>query len=756
MKKSQYVTLLLLGLLVIGVTGGVWTSNEFIYKPSLGARGQTEKNSFDVGMDRVDNRLGKEIWVGDPNIGATLQDAITGIGPASVMLHLPAGTHSIAANLTIPVNVTLKPERGAMLSVADTKTLTVNGGFDPGLYQCVTCTGSGTVVFGNLVPKVYAEWFGAVSDNSTDCTAAFNLAANIARASACKRLAFPGGAHINDSGPSYRVSGQLDLTSLNIESNGMIYSTYAGTRVKLGSLGAGYSADRLDIKLNVNGTKDWTNANIINIWVSQTNYSTFDLSSANGTVGIMFEAGNSGCCYNTITLRQIQNHKIGFEVHVASGNNTGWANENLVLGGSWNNGANTGAECCIKLLGEGQQGITDWIFEKPSLEYTDGAAAIITTKASFCDFRDVRFECGAIPVALFNAGCVKNMVTLASSNQKPYTWSVDPSGTSASNCDVKMVADGPPHRLNNVTSFDAAYHDGTYLHFPGFQMFSYADSGIVAYRKQAPVGSTGLTDGNNGPALAKNTSSNNAVGLTVKFIDDTEHTLYAKKLYVKYGLAAAGDYGTLMVKCWDANGTILSGTSPAYVQGYRWSAGTNYYLLSYTSPMQTLCFHPNVATAMIGVISGGSAAIGCTGLEVYSPYQAAGYLSYPGPKELPGCLYAANAPTKWHFQVGEKVLNDAPATGAPQGWVCAKRTETTLTANGSGGDTAITVNSIAGIASGDVIGVKLNTGLYHFTTVNGAPTGSTVTLTAALPGSGVAANSGNSVVANLWKAMPNL
>ena len=131
-------------------------------------------------------------------------------------------------------------------------------------------------------------------------------------------------------------------------------------------------------------------------------------------------------------------------------------------------------------------------------------------------------------------------------------------------------------------------------------------------------------------------------------------------------------------------------------------------------------------------------------------------LEHTGPREIPGCLYAANAPTKWHFRVGERVLNDAPATGQPQGWVCIKRTGTTLTANGSGGNTTITVASITGIASGDIIGIKLDTGLYHFTTVNGAPAGSTVTLTAALPGSGVVATSGNAVVANLWKAMPNL
>ena len=79
------ISVLLLGLLLTGVFTlpawtGTLTTNKFFYKPSLGARGDTEKKSFDASMDRIDARLGKEIWVGDPNYGTTFQDAITAIG----------------------------------------------------------------------------------------------------------------------------------------------------------------------------------------------------------------------------------------------------------------------------------------------------------------------------------------------------------------------------------------------------------------------------------------------------------------------------------------------------------------------------------------------------------------------------------------------------------------------------------------------------------------------------------------------------
>jgi hypothetical protein len=70
--------------------------------------------------------------------------------------------------------------------------------------------------------------------------------------------------------------------------------------------------------------------------------------------------------------------------------------------------------------------------------------------------------------------------------------------------------------------------------------------------------------------------------------------------------------------------------------------------------------------------------------------------------------------------------------------------ETELTAAAANGASTITVASIAGIAATYKIGVQLDSGTFQWTTVNGAPVGSTVTLTAALTG---AAASGNLVVA---------
>ena len=67
---------------------------------------------------------------------------------------------------------------------------------------------------------------------------------------------------------------------------------------------------------------------------------------------------------------------------------------------------------------------------------------------------------------------------------------------------------------------------------------------------------------------------------------------------------------------------------------------------------------------------------------------------------------------------------------------------TTLSAAASSGAGTLTVTSITGISSGDYVGVLMDSGSWHWTTVNGAPSGSTVTLTDVTTG---AAASGKTV-----------
>jgi hypothetical protein len=67
---------------------------------------------------------------------------------------------SITADQAIPANVALKISHGAILSIATTKTLTINGGLEAGLYQIFSCSGTGKVTFGyDAAKEVYPEWW---------------------------------------------------------------------------------------------------------------------------------------------------------------------------------------------------------------------------------------------------------------------------------------------------------------------------------------------------------------------------------------------------------------------------------------------------------------------------------------------------------------------------------------------------------------------------------------------------------------------
>lgn len=111
-----------------------------------------------------------------PNDGAT--DARSAIAAAAAdagggTLFFPPGTYKISSNITLDEHLVFA--QGAMLSIDNGITVTITGTIKAGLWQIAT--GSGTLALSaGSCPHVVPEWWGAVGDGSTDCTAAFNLA----------------------------------------------------------------------------------------------------------------------------------------------------------------------------------------------------------------------------------------------------------------------------------------------------------------------------------------------------------------------------------------------------------------------------------------------------------------------------------------------------------------------------------------------------------------------------------------------------
>uniref|UniRef100_A0A6H1Z7M4 Putative pectate lyase n=1 Tax=viral metagenome TaxID=1070528 RepID=A0A6H1Z7M4_9ZZZZ len=92
---------------------------------------------------------------------ADLATAISTIGATQCQLIIDASV--TADDATFPSTLSVEIQKGAIITVPTTKTLTINGPFSSGLYQVFDCTGTpaGVVVFGaGSVKEIYPQWWG--------------------------------------------------------------------------------------------------------------------------------------------------------------------------------------------------------------------------------------------------------------------------------------------------------------------------------------------------------------------------------------------------------------------------------------------------------------------------------------------------------------------------------------------------------------------------------------------------------------------
>jgi hypothetical protein len=182
--------------------------------------------------------------------------------------------------------------------------------------------------------------------------------------------------------------------------------------------------------------------------------------------------------------------------------------------------------------------------------------------------------------------------------------------------------------------------------------------------------------------------------------------------------------------------------------GFTWDSGANYLVVkSNVSTALIVIRNSAVAFVKFDIASGG----GATNVPFRRLSMQKVTFGLPAGEHSESLAHVPQAPAVsasptigFAPEVGFKVSNTAG------GWFTATRAlDTTLSAASAGGTTTVTLTSVTGVTSGDVLGVELDTGAWHWTTVSGAPAGNTVTLAAALP---AAAASGRRAVSNGWTA----
>ncbi|MCP4247384.1 MAG: hypothetical protein GY778_10090 [bacterium] len=342
--------------------------------------------------------------------------------------------------------------------------------------------------------------------------------------------------------------------------------------------------------------------------------------------------------------------------------------------------------------------------------------------------------------------------------------------------------------------FKHAYFDGAEWHIPGFSVLKVPDGDI---RPTAPWGFIEKVADNG--TVYGGIARGYAVGVRLHFeYDDPD--LEPRSLHVaRQGEGPRGrgpDWRwRLFIKCFRGQ-TVLSGQVPANErqnpqcpywvralgtqQGNFESWGQVYVIDddgANPGDFVYLRFHSKVTSAFIGFGPPDSefrplddpeewdllpqADRGLRGMQIYQANIGAPLVRRTAWKADEGFvketvygMYARHKPCRGAFPVGQIVRNEQAASGAERGWICVNRKDTELSAKADAGETHIHLVDTEGIRPYDVIGIALDDGKVHWTTVTEA---AYVILDPVILSEGIPeerfAPRGSSVFTNRWEEM---
>ncbi|MDP4092219.1 MAG: hypothetical protein Q8920_02565 [Bacillota bacterium] len=149
-----------------------------------------------------------------------LNNIITGVGSNNTDLYFPKGIYKISGNITFPDNITLTFEKGAMLSVDNSKTVTINGQINAEMFQVFT--GAGAVNGPANNPQIYPQWWGAKGDGSTDDSASLKKTID---SSTVNNTIFISNGSFNLNNNTINITKSLKISGSGILNNAKLYIT---------------------------------------------------------------------------------------------------------------------------------------------------------------------------------------------------------------------------------------------------------------------------------------------------------------------------------------------------------------------------------------------------------------------------------------------------------------------------------------------------------------------------------------------------
>jgi hypothetical protein len=177
--KSAGLLVLTLVAAVISMGQGlpqkpVWDKGAFPGGEAKQSKGPAASGGVKLGSAGIEVRR-----LGGVSNHKTLREALAAAGSSQATLNLLPGNWVVPENLDFPKNITLRFERGAILSLGTGVKVTMNSEIEAGFQQIFSGPGR---VEGNLMARfIYPQWWGAQGDGVADDYEAIAAAAHAAR-----------------------------------------------------------------------------------------------------------------------------------------------------------------------------------------------------------------------------------------------------------------------------------------------------------------------------------------------------------------------------------------------------------------------------------------------------------------------------------------------------------------------------------------------------------------------------------------------
>lgn len=561
--------------------------------------------------------------------------------------------------------------------------------------------------------------FGAKGDGATNDATALNNAATYARTKKC-------GVHLPRPATAYLVTSTVDFRDLPLVemeyetqfTGGAIRATTAIVAVRLG----GTTSTNItggSYKLKVEGNTSAWQAGSVGVEVDFAQGCEFDLCVSGYEKGLLLSpTTGQQVTYNKFNLRILGYNKTNISLEASS---TGYVNANQFIGGALIlaavGGTNPIANVALITTGSGM--VQDNVFREIDFAATSGifptAALFFWTSADGGQYGtngtkavNCRAEVGAgvlVPVVIVTTTTNKRLVDIdievSNVDFTDYTVTVPENETHHITFRRKSAA-GYMNESNEASNEKPIvppglaiplYTDGNSIYgnlrAPNRVIYSLASSAIVQVIATQSIGGAAANTGFSACGeLTAGIAGGAAHIVGQRYTKNTDKSVWLR-------LTDGVDCG---VVCFNAAGSIISGTSPRYAQGKYHNSTTVGSTGMYRFKGGWLWLHKDVASFILGYYNWSIA-----GAHPYKDLvieSTAGAAIQLDSSQLPQSIMVSSGVPKFFARAGTVVF-DISGTARYQN---SKELSTTLAANGTFGATSITVTDATGIAAGDTIG----------------------------------------------------